>query len=198
MVKVSLVLDSIKGTSDPIVVNDQSVALPPRFIPNFEATNSAQITIDGYSNEGNTIELFVNGEKSGKVVVSKDGVFNFSDVVLNDGDNTITAIATGTNGKKSSETAPLKILYKKDPPKLEVDNPKDGDSFSGDSKDITIKGKTDLDTKVYINERIVIVSDDGSFEFKFTLSEGDNVIKIQAIDGAGNKKESEVKVKYSP
>lgn len=198
MIKVSLVLDSIKGTSEPVVVNDQSVALPPRFVPTFEATNSAEISIDGYANEGSTIELFVNNDRVGKVVVSKEGVFNFPDVKLSEGDNVISAIATGTNGKKSTEAEPLKILYKKDPPSLSVDNPKNGDTFSGENKDIVIKGKTDDNTKVYINERMAIVSDDGSFELRYTLSDGDNIIKAQAIDLAGNKKEVELKVRYNP
>lgn len=198
MARVSLVLDSLKGASEPVQSTDASPVLPPRLSVSFEATNSAQISVDGYSNEGNTIEIFVNDKKVGKVVVSKEGTFNFSDIELTEGENTISAIATGTNGKKSSESEPLKVSYKKTPPNLEIESPKDGDSFSKDNKEIKIKGKTDPGSKVYINDRIAILSEDGKFEFNYVLSDGDNTLKIQAIDQAGNKKEVEVKVKYSP
>lgn len=198
MARVSLVLDSLKGASEPIVTSDQSVVLSPRFTPTYEATNSARISIDGFGNEGDTVEIFVNEEKLGKIVVSKEGTFNFSDIELKEGENMISAIATGANGKKSAEAEPLKILYKKTPPNLEIESPKDGDSFSGDKKDIVIKGKTDSDAKVYINDRIVILGDDGKFGFNYSLSDGENSLKIQAVDRAGNRKEMEVKVKYSP
>lgn len=197
MARVSLVLDSLKGASEP-VQTETGVVLPPRFIPTYEATNSAKIAIEGYGNEGDTVEIFVNDTKADRIVVSKEGTFNFSDIELKEGENTITAIATGANGKKSAEAEPLTIIYKNSPPSLEIETPKDGDSFSGDKKDIVIKGKTDAEAKVYINERIVILGAEGKFEFNYSLSDGDNLLKIQAVDRSGNKKEMEVKVKYSP
>lgn len=195
MARVSLVLDSLKGTSEP-VQTENGVVLPPRFIPTYEATNSAKITIEGYGNEGETIEIFVNGEKRDKVVVSKEGLFSFFEIKLNEGENTITAIATGVNGKKSPETDALLVIYKNTPPSLEIETPKDGDNFSGEKKEIIIKGKTDTGTKVYINDRMAIMEEEGKFEFNYSLSEGENILKIYAIDEAGNKKELEIKCNY--
>lgn len=195
MARVSLVLDSLKGASEPILTNNGAV-LPPRFVPTYEATNSAKISIEGFGSEGDTIEIFVNDVKADKIIVSKEGTFSFSEIELKEGENIITAIATGINGKKSSEADPLKILYKKTPPNLEIETPKDGDSFSGDNRDIVIKGKTDADAKVYINDRMAILESEGNFEFNYSLSEGDNTLKIAAIDEAGNKKELEIKCRY--
>ena len=61
-----------------------------------------------------------------------------------------------------------------------------------------IKGKTEKEAVVTVNERQVIVGLEGNFEADYFLTEGDNEIIVVAKDKAGNKTEKTIKVKYQP
>jgi len=60
-----------------------------------------------------------------------------------------------------------------------------------------VKGTTDKETFVKINENPVIVDALGNFEKTITLqNEGENTIQITAQDIAGNLENKEIKVFY--
>ena len=84
-----------------------------------------------------------------------------------------------------SKSEPIKItIQDKDliPPELTVE------SIEETYEDkATIKGKTEPNAKVRINEKAVNVSDDGSFEIVVDLMEGENKFIIIANDAAGNE-----------
>ncbi len=60
--------------------------------------------------------------------------------------------------------------------------------------EITLKGKTETESVLSINDKNVKVEPDGSFSAAVTLEEGANTIRIIAVDKAGNKSEIERKV----
>lgn len=175
---------------------DTSLLLPPALDPIVTATNSARINVSGYSISDATITVVVNGEESTKIPTDKDGKFNTSEIILKEGENKINAFVIKKD-QESSPSATYIVNYKKSSPKIEISSPPNGAKIHQDSRDIIIIGNTDEGNRLTINDRFVIVQNDGSFSFKVTLSDGDNTIKLQAIDEAGNKTDQELKVIFS-
>lgn len=175
----------------------EMLLFPPVLDPTFEATNSSRITLTGFGTEESAVKIFVNKQEKAKALVDKEGKFKVSNILLAEGENTIFA-KTIKDNKESSPSSLLIVAYLKNPPEISIDNPADNQKFSGDNKEITITGETDASNKVTINERVVIVDQNGNFSFKVVLSEGENSFKIKVTDPAGNQTELEKKVTFTP
>ena len=177
--------------------SDTSLALlPPTLDPIVTATNSAKINVSGYSISDAAIIVVVNGEESTKIPTDKDGKFNSNEISLKEGENKINAFVVRKD-QESSPSATFIVIYKKSNPKIEISSPENGARIRQDNRDITISGTTDPGNRMTINDRLVIVQNDGSFNFKVTLTDGDNAIQLQAIDEAGNITGQELKVNFS-
>lgn len=175
---------------------DRSLApAVPQFSQDFEATKSAQITLNGVADGKVSVEIFQNERSLGVTLAKEDGSFSM-DVDLSKGANIFTAIAISQTGQKSAVSDSYIVSFLSSPPKLEVTSPKDGDNLK-DSQ-VTVLGKSDPNTNVTVNDHLAIVSGDGSFTYNFNLSNGDNKIKIVSTDKAGNQSTKEITVKYNP
>lgn len=178
--------------------NAPSIIAPPTLDQTFEATNSAEINVTGSAVGKQNITLYVNDEIADKEESKDDGSFEFKNVELNEGENTITARATSDSGKKSNLSPEIQITYLKNPPSLTIDSPEDGHAFAKDERTITVSGKTDKDVKVTVNDYWAVVDDTGHFTYRIQLQDGDNELKVVATDQAGNTKEETRHVTYSP
>jgi hypothetical protein len=197
LVKVSGLLGNSKDSA-VITNNDTTPPVPPVLSPILSATNSAKLKVEGYGEPATTLELKVNDESVKKVLLGNDGSFSFSDIILNPGSNTIVATSKDSAGNLSNPSKIWTILLKKKGPTLEVRDPTDGQNFDHSHQTITIKGKTDPQTQLSVNDRFVFVKDDGTFEYSLKLSDGDNTLTFKATDTAGNETKLERKVKYNP
>ncbi len=169
---------------------------PPVLTNMPEASKENKISITGYANVGTTIKLFVNGPEAAQTTVGSDGLFNFSDVQLISGKNTIFARSIeGT--VESDPSATYVVTVDTQAPKLEIESPKDGETVKNLDKRITVVGKVDEKATIKINEGMVVLKPDLTFEYTMSVSEGNVTIKVEATDTAGNKSEEELKVKYS-
>lgn len=171
---------------------------PPIIDPLPEATNSAVLEVVGRAEASSELGLFLNGEEIEKVVVGDSGNFKIGDIGLEEGDNIIFALAGDMAGNVSQESVRQTIILDKTPPELEIEFPKDGQSFSGDEREIIIKGKTEDSAVIAINERKVVVDLEGDFEAAYSLADGTNSIIIIAKDKAGNQTKEELGVNYRP
>jgi len=158
-----------------------------------QATNSASFLVQGSVLNFNEITFFLNEEKIKKI--NLDGETNFQEEIegLKEGKNTFYAIAK--NKEHFKKTPIFEILYKPQKPKLEISQPQDEEKFS--NAEILVKGTTDKETFIKINDTPVIVDALGNFEKTITLkNEGENIIQITAEDIAGNIETKEIKVFY--
>jgi len=158
-----------------------------------QATNSASFLVQGSVLNFNEITFFINDEKIKKIEL--EGETNFQEEIkgLKEGKNTFYAIAK--NKEHFKKTPLFDILYKPQKPKLEIIQPKDGEKF--ENAEVLVKGTTDKETFVKINDTPVIVDALGNFEKTITLqNEGENTIQITAQDMAGNLETKEIKVFY--
>lgn len=185
------------ASKEAIIANQtaDSYLFPPVLDPLVEATNSAKIVVSGTGEKDSKVKILVNNKAKITIPTDKDGKFKTANITLTEGDNTISAVTIKDN-KDSSPSSVMTVVYNKEPPSLDISAPQDDEKFSGDQRDIVILGETAPENKVIVNDRSVIVGNNGKFNYRVTLSDGDNTFKITAIDPAGNKTEVEKKVKY--
>lgn len=192
----SVFMASFRGSS-PLPTTSATLVLPPVLDAPVEATNSAAITITGRGQAELSFILYVNEKEYKKIPVPKDGNVTIDNVMLTEGNNTISAKLTDDKGNLSDLSNVVTITQKKGKPTLDISAPQDGATVFGDKRSVTVSGKTDQENEVMINDRLAVVRNDGTFDFVFTLSEGSNTIKIVAKDAAGNETTVERKVTYT-
>ena len=198
LIKMAIFLGEIRSSSTPVKTEDLLPPAPPIIASLPPATNSAQIDLRGFAEAGTVVEIFLNGLSEAKLVAEKNGTFTTNEVNLTSGRNEIMAKATDSGGNTSQSSGKIVIFYDTTPPKLTISEPSDQSDYYGDENQIKILGLTEEEAAVTVNGRLAVVNQDGSFELPFSLSEGENQIKIVAIDQAGNQTEKELKVNYSP
>ena len=196
LVAFSLFVDKVRGTTPKTTEQAQVILIPPELDPLSEATNSAEIVVTGRAKDAPTVILYLNDEKTMETKLKEDGTFRFTGVGLSKGKNTIAA-RTGDDKNNTSEASEtLFVEYKKGDPILELSAPSDNAEISGEKAITTVTGKTDAENTVRINDRLVVVQNDGSFSYDYPLKEGDQTLTIIARDTAGNQTKVERKVKY--
>jgi bacillopeptidase F len=192
----SLFVTSLRGDSGPTQQNAKSVILAPSLIEAFQATNSATITVNGTGIAKQTIQLFVNDDLVDTTTVKSDNTFTFSDISLTQQQNAIKARAK-QDGKVSDYSDTWNISFLQKAPSLSLDSPSDGQSFPHEQDSVLVKGKTDSDVRVTVNDFWAITDSSGNYSYNLKLQNGDNHIKVVATDAAGNTTSKEVTVKYS-
>jgi len=170
---------------------------PPQLDPLPEATNSASLAISGQAEAGAELVLFQNGEEKGKTTVGEEESFTFNQVELTEGENIFLARAYDQAGNESQASLAQTVVFDNKPPELTIASPEDGQTVN-DKKEISIKGKTEKEAVVMINERQVVVGLEGDFEASYSLVEGSNEIVVVAKDKAGNETKKTLKIKYQP
>lgn len=172
--------------------------IPPYLNENRQATNSAEVTIMGSAEDGDSVKLYKEGRLVKETKITADNSFAFKGVELKEGKNTFKAKAfKDTNESRFSD--PITITYSKDAPKLSIDYPSEGQSIGNKDGDrLQIEGTTDPDITITVNGSMAIVDDEGKFKHVIPIKGGENSIKAVATDEAGNKTELERKFTYNP
>lgn len=158
------------------------------------ATNSAKFIITGSVINYDRLEFFLNDEKVKELDLKARDSFSEEIGDLLQGDNKvyIKAIASDSKSKKTTNT--YSILFKDLKPKLEISQPQDKDKVS--QSEILVKGITDKEVFVKINDLPVVVDANGNFQTSLRLKEGDNTIEIVTLDIAGNSERKTLTVNY--
>jgi hypothetical protein len=199
MIRLAIFLGDIRSSSQPVEPEDVLPPAPVSFQSPPEATNSAQFSLEGFAEQGATVEIFINDYSVKKVVAESGGTFQATGLNLKEGRNVIFATATDKTGNTSQASRKVTVIFDQKPPELEISSPEEGSEFSGDNeKRVSVKGKAEEGSTIMVNDKVVIVDFEGNFEYPLTLSEGENTIKILVTDKAGNQTGKEIKVKYSP
>ena len=186
LTKITGLIGDLKKSDLPVEINDNTPPAPPQINPLPEATNKNKLEIKGSAEEGATIRLFINNTEE-TVIADKNGAFSFS-TILNKGENTISLLAKDASENESTSTPDYLVIYDDKEPELEISSPQDGQSFYGSlQRQIVIEGKTEAGASITINDRIVVVEQDGSFAYAISLQEGDNNFNIKSTDKAGNQ-----------
>ena len=195
LVGFSLLVDKLRGTS-PASLSIQNLLLPPILDPILSATKSATLTVSGRATENARVIIYVNEEEEKKISVEKDGTFASNLTTLREGINIISARTLDDKDNTSDLSNVLTVLIKKTPPILELSSSEDGASVTGDTNKVTVAGKTEENTSVTINGRVVVVRSDNTFSYDYPLNEGENKLTVAATDTAGNTTSIERTITY--
>ena len=171
---------------------------PPMLNSTFEATNSAELNLSGYAEPNSLVLLRKNGMMADQATASESGYFEFSGFTLSSGPNKLEFIAKD-EAENESEPSVFSVAYVTEAPELTLTSPADGATFSRRRDQvITIQGKTDANARVFVNDKVAIVSGDGSFSSLFQLQEGGNLLVIRSVSPAGTETKQELNVTFLP
>lgn len=81
-------------------------------------------------------------------------------------------------------------------PSLVITHPKEG--FVTSASSVTVQGKTDGDSVVYINGQSTTVDQSGRFQKKIEIFAGTAIITVKAVNRFGREKLQKVTVEYRP
>jgi len=198
IIKLAVFLGEWSSSNAPVEKQDQLAPAPPALQPTTQATNSAQFSLSGYSEKGTLVKIILNGQPAKEVIADADGQFTARNLTLQSGQNTIKAQTIDKANNKSNYSKTTAIILDQTPPELEIANPKDGDQFFDEDRQITISGKTEKKATVEINNRMSVIDQYGNFSQPYELKEGENKLKIIAKDHAGNTTTQEISITYTP
>src|SRR3972149_52917 len=158
-----------------------------------QATNSAKIIISGSILNFDILDFYINSKKVKEIESSSD---TFSEEIgdLEKGDNSIYIIARSKDSKTEKNTITYKVFYKNEKPKLEISESPDNSTTN--NQEIKIKGNTDKETYIHVNDLPIVVDINGNFETSVRLKDGDNQIVVTAQDIAGNVETKTLKITY--
>ena len=158
-----------------------------------QATNSAKFIVSGSILNFDILDFYLNGKKVKEVETFSD---TFSEEIgdLEKGDNNVYVLAKSKDSKIKKNTITYKVFYKNEKPKLEISEP--ADNLTSNNQEIKVKGSTDKETYIRVNDLPVVVDANGSFETTVRLKDGDSQIVITAADIAGNMETKSLKVTY--
>lgn len=165
------------------------------YVDNFPiATNSSEFIFSGSVINFDIVEIYLNNKKIKNININKSS--SFSEIVsgLQPGNNSFYLKGKTDDDKHSQKTKIYNIIYKNEKPKLEIIEP--SDNLITNKNEIIIKGKTDKEVFVQINNLPIVVDSQGNFQSSIKLKEGENEINIIATDIAGNYEKKLLKISY--
>lgn len=178
--------------TETIKKDEQYLSLTIDNIP--VATNSPTIIIEGSLINIDEIDFFLNNKKLKTVKNFLSNSFSEEIPELKEGENKIYLVGKNKTENSTKKTQEYIVIYKKNKPKLEIIEPKNEEVVNKD--EIIIKGETDKEVYIKINNLPVIVDALGKFEQSFRLNEGENNFEITAEDIAGNIETKTLKIIY--
>lgn len=162
-------------------------------------TNKDTIDISIKAQSGLKVKLFKNDIAENESVTSNDNVIDFKNVSVNNTDGATTtfyAIAYDSKGKESDKSNIITVTFDKTKPKFEITYPKNGEKVKSFIRNISVKGKTEPDTQVFVNETIARVDENNEFTATIKTEEGENIIKVKVLDKAQNETWQEIKIDF--
>jgi flagellar hook assembly protein FlgD len=138
--------------------------------------NERMLSVQGTVPAG--IRVQVNGAGA---EVDEEGNFNV-DVVLDEGENIVRVEAIDVVENVSVEER--RVYLRTQPPPLSLTTVREGMTVRETS--LMVVGQTAPQTNVWLNGREIVVDSQGGFQGLVELIEGDNIIRVEAMDRAGN------------
>ena len=179
--------------------NEVKDLLPPQ-IPIVEslptATFSGKVKLTGFAEANSSVILLVDGIEANTLTVSADGKFE-QELSLVRGQNQIELFSKDAAGNTSANTKTMSVVFDDEVPLLELEAPSENAIVElRKNQQLEVKGKTEVGSKLLLNDRLVMVKPDGSFQTTFYLNEGENKLVLVATDPAGNTTKLERKVTF--
>ncbi len=184
------------GSSVTTVGEDFLPPQPPVLAALPEATNSGRLKVEGYTEPGAKLSVWLSGELEATDTADEEGEFSIW-VELDEGENEIVVKAKDEAENESFSVTKI-VEWDKESLEMSVDNPQEGSEYFGQqNQTIEVKGTVNkIEARVTINGLYTNVDGEGVFSHALRLSEGDNTIEVIGTDPAGNISTISLKVRY--
>lgn len=184
---------NLKMKNSEKTVKTQIIQTPIVNMPK-EYSSDSNLVISGYAGAGLNLYLVHNGEKTEELKVPENGEFSI-DITLNEGENTFSFYLTNDKGDQSNNSTQFSVTLDHETPTITLDD-LPSEVIGRDNQNLTLKGTTEPNIEVYINNRLTSSNHEGKFESKIYLDEGENTLTIKAVDKAENSNELVKKVNF--
>jgi hypothetical protein len=174
------------GRNRTVANLDTLPPIPPYLNKISEFTNKESVEIAGSAESGTKVTLFLNREKISETIADKDGSFNFGPTKIVKGTNTFFAKAKDDAENESVESESRVVVFDNQKPKIDINTPKNGGSYSSKVRSLSINGKAESGSKILINQQTPQIRGDGEFFLSYYPQEGSNKITVEITDKAGN------------
>lgn len=178
--RIELSVTDAAGNRSSITRRVDLILKPPDIAvdnpPNDLWINQKMLSVQGRVSPGT--ELTVNGKKA---AVDEEGNYEV-DLVLQEGENLLVFKAADGVGN-TSETE-RRVYLKTRPPAISLTSVKEGMEVREPS--LLVVGQTEVGASVRLNGRELAVDSRGGFQSLVNLVEGDNLIRAEVVDRAGN------------
>jgi chitobiase/beta-hexosaminidase-like protein/glucodextranase-like protein/Big-like domain-containing protein/LVIVD repeat-containing protein len=172
------------GTAAVTVQLDSTPPAAPVLSPLTTPTNVAAVTITGSAEAKAAIKIYRAATLLATVGADDQGGFTLAGVTLADGTNSFTAIATDAAGNEGPASLPVIVILDTNPPQVTISSPANG--LLTKEKQVAVSGSVSEElTTVTVNNLPATVSGI-SWSVSYTLTEGSNILNVQAVDRAGN------------
>ncbi|WP_420645762.1 Ig-like domain-containing protein [Candidatus Leptofilum sp.] len=151
------------------------------------------VTLTGIGTPGAEVEIVVNGEVVGTIVVGDDGSWEFP-TTLPTGDYELT-LRTVDDAGTAVETDPFTFSLAAAAPTL--DEPADGSSADGGELAFSGMGEPGSEVEILDGDEVVgtaVVADDGTWNFSYTPAAGDHTFGVRAAGASETAATSNVTV----
>lgn len=161
-----------------------------------EATFSASLNLQGFAEANSKVIFVLDSVQDSEVQADAEGRFSH-ELALKDGSNELLVFGVDEAGNESLKTRSYMIVKDSEAPVLEIEEPKDGSVIElKKNRTVTIKGKTEPEAKLMVNDRLVLADKEGVFSTNYYLAEGKNELKFIVTDKAGNRTERQIEVEF--
>jgi flagellar hook assembly protein FlgD len=167
-----------------VVVDTQPPTLRLANMDEVNRVKEANLTIEGLTDADAVVKLRTDPSL---IPVSADGRFNLKRQ-LTEGSNTIEVLATDPAGNIAAVSREVILVTR--PPEIAITNPPN-DLWTNESI-ITVAGVVPAGAKLKVNGQETEIAAGGQFEREIILQEGNNVVRIEAIDDVGNVASQEI------
>ena len=154
-------------------------------------TNQDKVTVEGIVGTDGIVNVYVNGVKTNSVQTKNK---RFSAEVGLVEDETTIMVTAEADGKETEPSIPVKVIRDKIAPTLEVTKPMDGEKLNVEVVHVIGNTADEYFDKLLVNDKEAALDEEGNFDEKVILSEGENIITISVTDLAGNETTAERKV----
>ncbi len=180
-----------------IAQNSGQVGVAPVLSAVPEFTKSPALLLQGVvPSFGAVADRKIEVQLNGATVTTKfDATGHFAvPLTLIDGANHIVVALVGPANETIATTGQTVTLDRIAPP-LALSKPRDGDTVG---TALTVEGKSEPGATVLVNDRSVIVGQDGSFSDSVTVQAGSLPLTVIARDRAGNETKTQLTVTVKP
>jgi hypothetical protein len=178
--RIALSVTDNAGNRSSITREVTLILKPPDIVvdnpPNDLWINQKLLSVQGSVPSGTV--LAVNGKEA---AVDDEGQYNV-DILLQEGENILNFEASDAVGNVA--TTERRVYLKTRAPAISLNSVKEGMEVHEPS--LLVVGQTEVGASVRLNGRELAVDSRGGFQGLVSLVEGDNLVKAEVVDRAGN------------